>query len=84
MLSQEAWYNSGNDPKDYWNKSGVLAAGNTERVLLLLILIGILHLEQVLHIEEIFLPQEVVRKPNFISGNFLEEESILLVMNILN
>ncbi|WP_127139986.1 SusC/RagA family TonB-linked outer membrane protein [Flagellimonas marinaquae] len=30
FLAQEAWYNSGNDPADFWNSSGVLVDGLTK------------------------------------------------------
>ena len=80
MLSQEAWYNSGNDPKDYWNKSGVLAAGNTRESAL----------TTDTDWQDTTLRTGVAYRGNisasggsektkfFISGNFLEEESIFV------
>ena len=81
MLSQEAWYNAGNNPTDYWSMSQVLAAGNTREKAL----------TTDTDWQDATLRTGVAYRANisasggsektkfFVSGNFLEEESIFAV-----
>jgi TonB-linked SusC/RagA family outer membrane protein len=80
MLAQEAWYNSGEDPKLFWQNSGVLVDGLTQAQ------------AQLTNTDwqDQALRQGVAYRANvsasggdektrfFISGNFLEEESIFI------
>ena len=80
MLSQEAWYNAGNNPTDYWSMSQVLAAGNTREKAL----------TTDTDWQDATLRTGVAYRANisasggsektkfFVSGNFLEEESIFV------
>tara|TARA_X000000950_G_scaffold177507_1_gene215399 strand:+ start:399 stop:3416 length:3018 start_codon:yes stop_codon:yes gene_type:complete len=80
MLAQEAWYNAGQDPTKYWDNSGVLTAGNTKEKAL----------TTDTDWQDVALKTGIAYRANisasggsektkfFVSGNFLEEESIFV------